>query len=200
MSRLRCAATIASLAIVPVLAGCGGSSHSGSVTNVSVTSSSAGAGGGNVFSAAGMALHFNYPAAFHPIVLATDKTAGDTSKGTHAAVGLDGVDFIRVSRFPGLPFEVTHSNINAYRPGFDRLVSSVVGQQATSRVGSAGGRPALFWPTVPQTVAGGTVDLTLFNVFVGHDEYELTCQASAAHRTAIDAACQQMIQTLRVSR
>lgn len=193
MSR-RCAigAPLAALA----LAGCGGSSQP-RLRNVGASSASAGAGVKR-FSATGMALHFEYPASFRVIRLApTKRVAGTNQHATHAAVGLGPYNLLTVSRFPGLPVPVTGANISTLKVGFDRLMSQAYGRAMNGRIGTAGGRPAIFWPRMPTPGLPVSATTEAANVFVGSDEYEIECQATRPRLAAIKAACRQLFATLR---
>jgi hypothetical protein len=192
MSRRRAiGAPLAALA----LAGCGGSGHP-TIRNVGATSTSAGAGVKR-FSASGMALHFDYPASFRVIQLGpTKRVAGTNHHATHAAVGLGTYDLLTVSRFPGLPIPVTQANIATLKASFDRLISQAFGRPMTGRVGTAGGRPAIFWPRAPTPGLPVTASTETANVFLGHDEYEIECQATPPRLAAIQAACRQLFATL----
>jgi hypothetical protein len=105
-------------------------------------------------------------------------------------------DLLVISRFPGLPVPVTTRNIASLKSSFDKLMGNVFGRPMTSTIGTAGGLPALFYPRKP--VSGLPVPATSqnANVFVGHDEYELECQATAAKLAVIEGACKQMVATL----
>jgi hypothetical protein len=180
----------------------------GSSTTTTTTSATTGPGnvnqqpskavnGQRTFSAPGMAIHFQYPAAFHPVALAPSKrTAGSNTRATHSAVALGSYDLLIVSRYPSLRYPVTAANITAVKPQFDKVIGQVLGRHVRGRVGKAGGQPAIFWPREP--VAGLPVSATVMivNAFVGKDEYELQCQATRPHLGAIEAACQEMIATL----
>ena len=192
MSRRAIGAPLAALA----LAGCGGSSHP-TLRNVGASSTSAGAGVKR-FSAAGMALHFDYPASFRVIQLGpTKRVAGNNHRGTHAAVGLGPYDLLSISRFPGLPIPVTAANISTLKVGFDRLMSRVFGRVMTGTLGTAGGRPAIFWPRMPTPGLAVSASTETANVFVGSDEYEIECQATPPRLAAIKAACRALFATLR---
>ena len=198
------------VAVPLAIAACGGGSSTATRTVTATATSSATTGPGNVneqpskevngkrtFSAPGMAIHFEYPAAFHPVALAPSKrTAGSNVRATHSAVALGNYDLLIVSWYPDLKYPVTASNITAVKPQFDRVIGQVLGRHVSGRVGKAGGLLAIFWPRQP--VAGLPVKATVMivNAFVGKDEYELQCQATPQHLGAIEAACREMIATL----
>jgi hypothetical protein len=144
-----------------------------------------------------MALHFNYPAEFRVIPLGpTKRVAGSNHHATHAAVGLGPYDLLTVSRFPGLPIPVTAANISTLKVDFDRLMSRAFGRPMNGRIGTAGGRPAIFWPRMPTPGLPVPATTEAANVFVGSDEYEIECQATPPRLSAIKAACRQLFTTL----
>ncbi len=152
------------------------------------------------FSAAGMAISFSYPADFHIVHLAGSKRlAGNIAQALHAAVGTGVYDLLIVSRFPKRPVAVTTQNIRRLQPQFDDAVSSALGRRVTSVVRTVGGLPALAYPPAP--IVGLPVAATsrITDAFVGHDQYELDCQYTANGAARINAACDQMLATLRVS-
>jgi hypothetical protein len=189
------------LATVLVLAGCGGSSHR-TITDVTATSGTPGAGGGGKsFTARGMAVRFTYPSAFRTVRLAQSKrTAGNASRASHAAVGIGVYDLLIVTRFPNRPIPVTHRNISRLRAQFDAAISSALGRRLTSTIETVDRLPALAYPPAP--VVGLPLKATsrITEVFVGHDEYELNCQYTPKAAARINAACDQMLATLRAGR
>jgi hypothetical protein len=178
------------------LVGCGGASHS-AISTATVT------GGGSglavkTFSAAGIALHFTFPASLRTMQLAQSKrVAGNAARATHAAVGTGNYDLLIVTRFPRRPIPVTARNLHALKPQFDRAMSAALGQPIAAATGTVGGLPALSYP--PAAVEGLPVKATsrITEVFVGDDEYELNCQYTAKGAPTITAACNQMLATLR---
>ena len=94
------------VALPLALAACGGGSTSTSTTikapgNVNERPSKA-PNGQKTFSAPGMAIHFQYPAQFHAVALASSRrTAGRTTRATHSAVAIGEFDLLIVSRIRG---------------------------------------------------------------------------------------------------
>ena len=181
------------------VAGCGSSSSSsaGSATNVSASPTRS-ASGQLTFSAQGMAIHFDYPPAFKTVVLARDRqAAGNTSNGTHAGLAIGPYDLITVTRYPGLSEPVTAQNVGSLKSAFDSEVSQVLHRRVSSTVATAHGLPLLTWPREPVVGLPVTATVQILNAFVGRDEYEIQCQATPARVSAVEAACQEAISTLR---
>jgi hypothetical protein len=181
-----------------LLAGCG--SSSGPIKNVSPTTSSS-TQGAKTFSAPGMALHFQFPAAMRTIELApATHVVGNARRSTRAAVGLGPFDLLVVIRYPNRPLPVTTSTIPLVKRGYDRAMTRAFGAPLTSRITSVGSLPALSYGAV--AAPGLPVQATTRNtlVFVGSDEYQLICQYTTARKTAINAACDQMLSTMSAKR
>jgi hypothetical protein len=66
-------------------------------------------------------------------------------------------------------------------------------------VGTVGGYPSIIWPRVPVPGLPVAATTRLVDVFVGHDQYELECQATAPQRIAIGRACHQMLVTFKAN-
>ena len=191
------------VAVPLAIAACGSSTSTTTITKTATTGPgnvneqpSKAVNGQRTFSAPGMAIHFQYPAGFHPVVLApSGRTAGSNARATHSAVALGEYDLLIVSHYPNLRYPVTAANITALKPQFDAVISQVLGRHVSGRVGTAGGLPAIFWPREPVVGLPVSATVTIVNTFVGKDEYELQCQATPQHLGAIQAACQEMIAT-----
>jgi hypothetical protein len=82
----------------------------------------------------------------------------------------------------------------------DRLLTSLLGRQMSGTVGTIAGEPALTYPREPTVGLPVTATVQILNVFVGKDEYELECQATPPRLARIEAACQQMVATMTVSK
>jgi hypothetical protein len=148
------------------------------------------------FSASGMAIHFQYPAQFRAVALAPSRRiAGSTTRATHSAVAIGEFDLLIVSRYPGLKYPVTTSNIRTLKPQFDAVLSKVLGRKLRGTVGSVGGLPAIFWPREPVVGLPVKATVMIVNVFLGRNEYELQCQATSAHLATIESACHEMLAT-----
>ena len=203
------------VAVPLAIAACGGGSSTATTTvtatatATATTPTSATTGPGDVseqpsktvngqqtFSAPGMAIRFRYPAAFHSVALAPSRrTAGSNTRSTRSAIALGNYDLLIVSRYPGLKYAVTTKNLAAVKPQFDRVIAQVLGRHVSGRVGKAGGLPAIFWPREPVAGLPVKASVMIVNAFVGKDEYELQCQATPQHLSAIEAACSEMIAT-----
>jgi hypothetical protein len=148
------------------------------------------------FSAPGMAIHFQYPAQFRAVALAPSRRiAGSTTRATHSAVAIGEFDLLIVSRYPGLKYPVTTSDIRAVKPQFDAVLSKVLGRKLRGTVGAVGGLPAIFWPREPVVGLPVKATVMIVNVFLGRNEYELQCQATSAHLATIESACHEMLAT-----
>jgi hypothetical protein len=148
------------------------------------------------FSASGMAIHFQYPAQFRAVALAPSRRiAGSTTRATHSAVAIGEFDLLIVSRYPGLKYPVTTSNIRTLKPQFDAVLSKVLGRKLRGTVRSVGGLPAIFWPREPVVGLPVKATVMIVNVFLGRNEYELQCQATSAHLATIESACHEMLAT-----
>ena len=194
--RLRVAPVVA----LPLeIAACGGSSTTSTTRgpgNVNEQPSKA-VDGQRTFGAPGMAIHFRYPALFRAVALAPSKrTAGASVQATHSAIAIGDYDLLIVSRYPGLRVPVTAANIRAFKPQFDAGISKVLGRKVSGKVGAAGGLPAIFWPREPVVGLPVKATVTIANVFVGHDEYELQCQATPDALATIESACNEMFASL----
>ena len=188
------------VALPLAIAACGGGTTTSRTStgpgNVNEQPSSA-ANGRQTFNAPGMAIHFQYPASFRAVRLAPSRrTAGSAARATHSAIAIGEYDLLIISRYPGLRIPVTARNIAAVKPQFDAGISRVLGRKVSGRVGTTGGLPAIFWPREPVVGLPVKATVTIANVFVGRDEYELQCQATPAGLDAIDAACREMLATL----
>jgi hypothetical protein len=199
---VRLAARIGPAVALPLaIAACGGGSTTPRTTstgpgNVTEKPSSP-VNGQRTFSAPGMAVHFTYPERFRAVALAPSRrTAGTTERATHSAIAIGAYDLLIISRYPGLNIPVTAANITKLKPQFDMVISQVLGRKVSGKVGSAGGRPAIYWPREPVVGLPVKATVTIVNLFVGKDEYELQCQATPAGLTQIEAACQEMLATL----
>ena len=183
---------------VLAVAGCGSSNHG--IKNVTVSTTSAGQGV-KVFSAAGMALHFKFPGSFRVIKLARMKReAGKNQHSTQAAVGVGAYDLLVLARFGDAePMPVTAKTISRRKGNIDHLLSSVFARPMDGTVTAVGGMPALSYPRVPTVGLPVAATTRVITLFVGHDEYELECQATASKLAVIEAACNQMLSTLTVS-
>ena len=156
---MRLAVRIGPAVAVPLaIAACGSSTNSTTTITKTATTGpgnvnqqpSKSVNGQRTFSAPGMAIHFHYPAGFHPVVLApSGRTAGSNAKATHSAVALGEYDLLIVSRYPNLRYPVTAANVTAVKSQFDTVISQVLGHHVSGRVGRAGGLPAIFWPREP---------------------------------------------------
>jgi len=192
------------VALPLAIAACGGSTSTSTTStgpgNVNERPSKA-ANGQLRFGAPGMAIHFQYPAQFRAVALAPSRRiAGSATRATHSAVAIGDYDLLIVSRYPGLKYPVTASNIGAVKPQFDAVISRVLGRKLRGTVGAAGGLPAIFWPREPVVGLPVKATVMIVNVFVGNDEYELQCQATSAHLATIESACQEMLATLTTKR
>jgi hypothetical protein len=125
------------------------------------------------------------------------RVAGNAAQASHAAVGTGIYDLLIVTRFPHRPTPVTAQNLSRLKPQFDRAMSAALDRSIAAAIGTLGGLPALSYPPAP--VVGLPVKATsrITEVFVGDDEYELNCQYTPKAATTIDAACDQMLATLR---
>ena len=203
---MRLAVRIGPAVAVPLaIAACGSSTKSTTTITKTATTGpgnvnqqpSTAVNGQRTFSAPGMAIHFHYPAGFHPVVLApSGRTAGSNAKATHSAVALGEYDLLIVSRYPNLRYPVTAANLTAVKSQFDTVISQVLGHHVSGRVGRAGGLPAIFWPREPVPGLPVSASVMIVNAFVGRDEYEMQCQATPQHLGAVEAACREMIATL----
>jgi hypothetical protein len=188
----------AALVVALVLAGCGRSS--GPIKNVSPTTTNS-SPGAKTFSAPGMLLHFEFPAALHTIQLSpARRVVGNYKQSTRAAVGSGPFDLLVVIRYPNRPIPVTTGNLSKLKAGFDSAMTRAFGTALTGSAGTIGGLPALSYAAVPapglpvQAFSRDTL------VFAGDDEYQLTCQYQPAAKASITAACDQMLATLRATK
>jgi hypothetical protein len=188
----------AALAPVLVLAGCG--SSAGPIKNVNPTTTTS-SSGAKTFSAPGMLLHFEFPAALHTIELSPAKrVVGNYKQSTRAAVGSGPFDLLVVIRYPNRPIPVNIGNLGKLQGGFDSAMTRAFGTPMTGSASTIGGLPALSYATVPSP--GLPVQAFSRNtlVFAGDDEYQLTCQYQPAAKASITAACDQMLATLRATK
>jgi hypothetical protein len=178
-----------------ILAGCG------SVSTTTITRSSPPPSpptGTRTFNHRGIALHFQYPAAFASARIRSVARRLDRGKHvTRAALGFGNgrYDLLVISRHPDIKPPISTRNIRAEKPAYDRAISRLFGHRVRSRVSSAGGLPALSYPAVPTPGVPNATTRATF-VFLGRDEYELQCQWTPTDRAALVAACNQMLRTL----
>jgi hypothetical protein len=148
-----------------------------------------------------MAIHFQYPTNFHRVQLAESKrVAGNTGHASHAAVGTGPFDLLIVTRFPNRPVPVTAQNISRLRPQFDAAVSSALGRNLSSTIGTYGGLPALSYLSAPVVGLPTRATSRITNVFFDDDQYELNCQYTPRAAVKITAACNEMLRTLSARR
>jgi hypothetical protein len=186
------------LTATAALAGCGSSARRSISSELPTPRAGANS---EVFSAPNMSVHFDYPKDFQPIRLAPEtRLEGDpTSRDSRAAVGISGYDMLIVGRYPLTHASITATNIDRYKPQFDKLVSNLVRKPVSSTVHSVNGVVYLLWPREPISGLPVAVTVQIANAFTGGVEYELQCQATAQNLTKIDAACTHMLATLSTS-
>jgi hypothetical protein len=164
---------------VGLLAGCGASST----------------GGSKRFSVSGITLHFRYPASFSTAQAAVATHAGGKAAQTEF-LGLDRADGLGVLTYPGLLLTVTPKILAAVAPQINSIISKATGHPVTSSTQTVHGIPVLSFAPIVTKVPGGTGKDRIYYAFVGRTAYELICQYTAAHTSAIAAACKQMLSTL----
>jgi hypothetical protein len=179
-----------------MVAACGGSSLKG-FHNVTVSQGKA-SSGSNTFHAAGMAITFTYPASLRARPLEQLlHTGGNTKNSSIAALGIDQLNFLAVSRTP-VPGLVTKQDIGRLLGDFDALMTRLAQQPLHGMVVDLDGAPGIGYPRIPVPgLAGATSRVTY--LFVGKGRYELQCQATKAHLAAIESACTEALATLKVS-
>jgi hypothetical protein len=146
-----------------------------------------------------MALHFTYPATFSPgKINSIGRKLERDRLVTRAALetGAGGYDLLLVTRYAQIARPVSAGNIHAQKPRYDQGLSKIFGRRMVGTVGTVAGLPALSYTRAPTPGVPVAATTRATFVFVGPDEYELQCQWTPAERTAVAAACAQMLRTL----
>jgi hypothetical protein len=142
-----------------------------------------------VFSAAGMRIHFRYPADFRR------RSVSFCHCANLARVGVSATDTITVIAFK-LPRAITAREA---KPTVDRSLSQLLERPMSGMIGTARGLMTISypWTGVPEPHLGASSRFT--DILTGRQRYEIDCEATAANFHKIDAACNQALTTVSVS-
>jgi hypothetical protein len=162
-----------------------------------LTACGSGDDGPKRFSARGYGITFTYPGSFERAKSVSVGTrAGERSAGSEA-VALDQDNGIFISRYR-LRVSVNRSNIDDIKPEADRVIGRIVGRQVSGRARRFAGLPAFDYGLLPVTKPkNGRSRVVL--VFSGRTEYEISCQSAPDKLAEVQAACRQVLRTLRTT-
>ena len=141
----------------------------------------------------GFPFTFEYP---EDLEVSTD-VSFDSDLGAAAddtvAVGIDDSNGIVVQRFT-LQVAIDEGNLDRAQAEFDRLIGDV-DPDASSETGETAGLPSLTYGAIQvPNPPDGESRITVF--FDGDQEYLINCQSTPEEREAINAACDQALETL----
>ena len=185
------------LFLTVLAAGCGGDD-----TSDVATESGAGGGGGSVaesgktFSDDEFRLTFTYPEGLEEgEVSKIDDSAGGGKAVARAALGIDSDNLVLLTKYE-LNGVVTAANLPGVMPELDGVVSELARRPMAGEVTEIGGFPAARYDvlTLDKPAQGESRLVYLFDQAV---EYQLNCQSTPAQRTELNAACDQVLATLR---
>ncbi len=155
-----------------------------------------------VFSAAGMRIHFRYPADFRRFSVFSGRGLNVVTVGiSHPNPLCPPVcrafteDWITVWFYP-LSQAVTAREA---KPALDRSLSQLFERPMSGTIGTVRGLMIVSypWTRVPRPNLDATSRFT--DIVTGRQRYEIDCQATAANRPRIEAACNEALATLSVS-
>ena len=178
-------------------AGCGGDD-----TSETATEGGAGGGGGSIaesgktFSHDEFRFTFTYPEDLKEgEVSKIDDSAGGGKAVARAALGLDSDNIVLLTKYE-LNAVVTAANLPGVMPELDGVVSELARRPMTGQVTEVGGFPAARYDvlTLDKPAQGESRLVYLFDQAV---EYQLNCQSTPPQRTELNAACDQVLATLR---
>lgn len=166
-----------SLALIAVTAACGGGDGDGIET----------------FEEEGFPFTFEHPASFEKTSDVSYSSTAGTAADDAAAVALDDRNAIAVSRYE-LNAEVTAENVGQVKPEIDDLISGLTGTEVSGEQVEIGGFPGFEYTFDLEDPPEGRS--RFFVLFDGRNEYTLNCQSTPEKRDEIQAACQQVVDTL----
>ncbi len=171
---------IGTLAAAAALAGCGGSAQSSDT-------------GSGRFDHHGFEITFSYPESLKPVddlILGTTSGPSDTAR---AGIGIDRQNVILVTRYD-LRRSVTDTNVDAVRTEVDGVIRTLAGSRVGGRRVDFGKLPGYAYRVRLGAPQGGIS--RIFVLFDKQVEYFFNCQSTPESRAALDAACDQALDTL----
>jgi hypothetical protein len=170
-------ATLAALVVCAfVLAACGGDD------------------GAATFEEEGFPFTFEYPGDFEVTEdISFDQSLGGSSD-EDVSLSLDEDNGIILQRFT-LELEVDESNLRLAKREFDALFSQGGVEASPGQTGETAGFPSLEYESIALTVPEDG-ESRMVILFEGDQEYLLNCQSTPDEREEVDAACEQMLETL----
>jgi hypothetical protein len=166
-----------------VLAGCGGDS------------SESGGDGGKTFTDDKFSVTFRYPDDLKEGEVKVEESAGAGKPVARAALGLDSDNVILLTKYE-LNVAVTAANLPDVMPELDGVVAQLAGGPVSGSVTEVGGLPAVRYELVPldDPAQGESRLVYLFDQAV---EYQVNCQSTPKMRTELNAACDEVLATMR---
>jgi hypothetical protein len=150
--------------------------------------------GPSTFQEEGFPFTFEYPGDFE----LTEDVSFDQSLGGSSdedlSLSLDENNGIILQRYT-LGQEVDESNLALAKREFDALLSQGGVEASRGQTGETAGFPSLEYESVALTVPEDG-ESRIVILFEGDQEYLLNCQSTPDEREEVDAACQQMLETL----
>ena len=150
--------------------------------------------GPSTFNEEGFPFTFEYPGDFE----LTDDVSFDQSLGAGSdediSLSLDDDNGIILQRFT-LATEVDEAKLPLAKREFDALLEQADVDAPPGQPGETAGYPSLEYESVALTVPEEG-ESRLVALFDGNQEYLLNCQSTPDDREQVDAACEQMLETL----
>ena len=151
---------------------------------------------GKTFSDDQFSVTFTYPEELKEgEVEKVEESAGAGKPVARAAVGLDSDNLILLTKYE-LNVAVTSANLPDVMPELDGVVGQLAGGPVSGEVTEIGGLPAARYDvvTLDEPPQGESRLVYLFDQAV---EYQVNCQSTPQKRTELNAACDQVLATLR---
>jgi len=150
--------------------------------------------GPSTFEEDGFPFTFEYPGDFEVAEEVTfDQSLGGASD-EDVSVNLDEDNGIVLQRIT-LNQEVTERNLELAKREIDGLLGPVDPDASPAQVGETAGFPSLEYESIALTTPEDG-ESRIFFLFDGDQEYVINCQSTPDEREAVDAACEQMLETL----
>jgi hypothetical protein len=186
-TRARLTVLLLFLAVLAV--GCGGGDDDSTETR-------SGAESGKTFSDDRFSVTFTYPDELKEgEVEKVEESAGAGKPVARAALGMDSDNLILLTKYE-LNVAVTSANLPDVMPELDGVVGQLAGSPVSGEVTEVGGLPAARYDVVAldEPPRGESRLLYVFDQTV---EYQVNCQSTPEKRAELNAACDQVLATLR---
>ena len=187
--------TVLLLFLALLAAGCGGGGDDATESGGEGGSGSV-AESGKTFSDDEFRLTFTYPDDMKEgEVTQIDESAGEGKAVARAALGFDSDNIIGLTKYELSAF-VTSANLRGVMPELNGVVSDLAGRPMEGEVTEIGGFPAARYDVLALD-APAQGETRLVYLFDQNVEYQVNCQSTPAKRTELNAACDQVLATLR---